>query len=65
MIKDLNCCVCGHIPIIEEHYDTLQVVCKNCGRKGRLFIGDYDDEVFMFSIYGKSAIQDWNRRTDK
>lgn len=45
---------------IKEGYDTLQIVCE-CGKKGKLYIGDYYDGGFMMSTYKEQAIEDWNR----
>ena len=64
MPNELKPCRCGAIPKIEETYDTLQIVCKNCGEKGQVFVGDYYDEAFMMDTYGELAISEWNRRVD-
>lgn len=64
MPNELKPCKCGAMPRIHEGYDTLQVVCENCGEKGKRFVGDYYDEAFMMKLYGDAAIEDWNRRAD-
>ena len=60
-MAELKPCKCGAIPTIRETFDTLQIVCGNCGKTGKLILGDYYDESFMFNIYSKQAIDDWNR----
>lgn len=62
---ELKHCACGTIPSIIETYDTLQVICRNCGTTGEIVVGDYYDEAFMLNIYGHQVIQDWNWRIDK
>lgn len=59
--KSLKLCTCMHKPEIQENgWDSLQVVCPYCGKKGEFYLGDYYDEGFMFDTYGESAVKDWN-----
>ena len=61
-MSELKHCKCGAMPEIIETYDTLQIVCKNCGTSTETVVGDYYDEAFMMVAYGQQMIQDWNRR---
>lgn len=58
--KSLKLCTCMHKPEIKYDWDTLQVICPYCGKKGEYYLGDYYDEAFMFPTYGASAVKDWN-----
>ena len=61
----LHSCRCGGKPEMIETYDTLQIVCPVCGRRGPLFsgecCGEMLDEICMYTICGRDAAEIWNR----
>lgn len=63
-MADMKKCLCGATPIMHEDYDTLQIICPRCGRKGARYFGDYYDEAFMEVAYGRDAITNWNQKIE-
>lgn len=61
----LKLCKCGELPDFKQTLYTLQIVCGNCGECGKVFYGDYYDEGFMLTSYGKEAVEEWNRRVSE
>ena len=63
--KNLKRCSCGGTPEIFEGYDTIEIVCQNCGKSTKTIVGDYYDEAFMLAAYGDSIAYEWNKIAEK
>lgn len=65
----LKSCICGGTPQMIETYDTLQIVCPVCGRRGPLFSGECChemlDEICMYTICGDEAVMIWNQEMSR
>lgn len=58
--KSLKLCTCMHKPEIQDDWDTFQVICGYCGKKGKVYWNGYYNEEPAFDTYGECAVKDWN-----